>query len=318
MIKAIETRYKGYRFRSRLEARWAVFFDALGLEWEYEPEGFDLGDAGWYLPDFRVTLKNGAYYYVEIKRKDAVKLRSKSTRVYLAGKIGFKGEGGGSNGDGGVTDTWRHLLMDRRFRGNKYLFTAYNFTGSFENPCYVDKTSDEFRFGYTYCGPFYDDNHGCYIAHERAQSNIKSSQVVFAWIDSEDAYGTFAEIGYAAAIGKTIVIGYSKNMPVKDMWFLSEFAEKSGVFDGPETAWEELMSEFEPSDEEKKINAVSGHGANSSILFMGDPLDCDGVQYRNNQIREWHPSVFANIAQVSYDFAAKKARAARFEHGETP
>ena len=32
-IKAIETSYKGYLFRSRLEARWAVFFDALGLVW---------------------------------------------------------------------------------------------------------------------------------------------------------------------------------------------------------------------------------------------------------------------------------------------
>jgi hypothetical protein len=51
-IKPIETRYKGYRFRSRLEARWAVFFDALGVKWEYEPEGYDLGEAGWYLPDF--------------------------------------------------------------------------------------------------------------------------------------------------------------------------------------------------------------------------------------------------------------------------
>lgn len=28
-VKAIDTVYKGYRFRSRLEARWAVFFDAL-------------------------------------------------------------------------------------------------------------------------------------------------------------------------------------------------------------------------------------------------------------------------------------------------
>ena len=52
MIKAIETRYKGYRFRSRLEARWAVFFDAMGVKWEYEKEGYDLGEAGWYLPDF--------------------------------------------------------------------------------------------------------------------------------------------------------------------------------------------------------------------------------------------------------------------------
>lgn len=51
-IKPIETRYKGYRFRSRTEARWAVFFDTLGIKWEYEKEGYDLGAAGWYLPDF--------------------------------------------------------------------------------------------------------------------------------------------------------------------------------------------------------------------------------------------------------------------------
>lgn len=51
-LKPIKTQYKGYRFRSRLEARWAVFFDALGVRWEYEKEGFDLGEAGYYLPDF--------------------------------------------------------------------------------------------------------------------------------------------------------------------------------------------------------------------------------------------------------------------------
>ena len=33
-IKPIETIYNGYRFRSRLEARWAVLFDALGVEME--------------------------------------------------------------------------------------------------------------------------------------------------------------------------------------------------------------------------------------------------------------------------------------------
>ena len=53
-IKPIETYYNGYRFRSRLEARWAVFFDALGVKYEYEPEGFDLGDGLYYLPDFKV------------------------------------------------------------------------------------------------------------------------------------------------------------------------------------------------------------------------------------------------------------------------
>lgn len=63
-MKAIETKYKGYRFRSRLEARWAVFFDALGLKWEYEPEGYDLGDQGWYLPDFYLPEFN---CWIEIK-----------------------------------------------------------------------------------------------------------------------------------------------------------------------------------------------------------------------------------------------------------
>ena len=38
----IEPTYRGYRFRSRIEARWAVFFENLGIKWTYEPEGFSL------------------------------------------------------------------------------------------------------------------------------------------------------------------------------------------------------------------------------------------------------------------------------------
>ena len=51
-MKVIQTKYKGYYFRSRLEARWAVYFDAIGLEWEYEKEGFEFKDGTRYLPDF--------------------------------------------------------------------------------------------------------------------------------------------------------------------------------------------------------------------------------------------------------------------------
>lgn len=64
--QAIPTRYAGYHFRSRLEARWAVFFDALGWEWEYEPEGFDL-PSGRYLPDFRVDFSSYSLMWVEVK-----------------------------------------------------------------------------------------------------------------------------------------------------------------------------------------------------------------------------------------------------------
>lgn len=50
-IAAIETTYAGCRFRSRLEARWAVFFDSFGIPWMYEPEGYVI-DGRLYLPDF--------------------------------------------------------------------------------------------------------------------------------------------------------------------------------------------------------------------------------------------------------------------------
>lgn len=69
MIKAIETSYKGYKFRRRLEARYAVMFDALGVKWEYEPEGFELGDGYRYLPDFKITRLNEkrTQIWVEVK-----------------------------------------------------------------------------------------------------------------------------------------------------------------------------------------------------------------------------------------------------------
>jgi hypothetical protein len=51
MIGAIETRYAGHLFRSRLEARWAVCFDAMDIKWQYEPQGFQFDDS-FYLPDF--------------------------------------------------------------------------------------------------------------------------------------------------------------------------------------------------------------------------------------------------------------------------
>lgn len=63
MIKAIETRYNGYHFRSRLEARWAVFFDALAIPYEYEKEGFDLNGVR-YLPDFWLPEQQ---CFVEVK-----------------------------------------------------------------------------------------------------------------------------------------------------------------------------------------------------------------------------------------------------------
>jgi hypothetical protein len=83
-IKAIETHYRGHRFRSRLEARWAVYFDALGLIWNYEQEGYDLGRAGRYLPDFFLPDLGGGTWAevkpdgVDYRHPDAVKWQALS------------------------------------------------------------------------------------------------------------------------------------------------------------------------------------------------------------------------------------------------
>lgn len=54
MKGVLETRYGGLRYRSRTEARWAVFFDMVGIRHHYEPEGFELR-VGYYRPDFWLT-----------------------------------------------------------------------------------------------------------------------------------------------------------------------------------------------------------------------------------------------------------------------
>ena len=47
-----ESIYDGVVYRSQTEARWAVFFDVLGVEHKYEPERIKLSSGETYLPDF--------------------------------------------------------------------------------------------------------------------------------------------------------------------------------------------------------------------------------------------------------------------------
>jgi hypothetical protein len=105
-VKAIETEWHGHRFRSRLEARWAIFFECLAIDWEYENEGFELDDGTRYLPDFllhgfygRRGDKNGDLY-VEVKgnvanisHEDAHKIQefSKNAPIYVVGDIPYAG-----------------------------------------------------------------------------------------------------------------------------------------------------------------------------------------------------------------------------------
>jgi hypothetical protein len=55
--------YRGIRMRSDYEVRVARSFDRLGIQWQYEPKRFDLGDRT-YAPDFYLPGEN---MWVEVK-----------------------------------------------------------------------------------------------------------------------------------------------------------------------------------------------------------------------------------------------------------
>lgn len=63
MLKTKQVTYRGFRFRSTLEGRWAYFLDLLGVPWEYEKEAYDL-DGLTYIPDFWLPTYRA---WVEIK-----------------------------------------------------------------------------------------------------------------------------------------------------------------------------------------------------------------------------------------------------------
>jgi hypothetical protein len=81
ILKSIPTTYNGIRFRSRLEARWAYFFDLIGWKWEYEP--YDLN--GW-LPDF--VIHGNEDILVEVKPIDDIDEFPKSDFKKIMSAIG--------------------------------------------------------------------------------------------------------------------------------------------------------------------------------------------------------------------------------------
>lgn len=112
--KALETHYAGYRFRSRLEARWAVFFDTAGIAWEYERQGFRLSDGTCYLPDFWlpaigiwIEVKGVVPTQAERMKAILLSLQDRHDTVVVVGLPGQHEElryGNGGNTDHAIPD----------------------------------------------------------------------------------------------------------------------------------------------------------------------------------------------------------------------
>ncbi len=95
-IEAIKTTYKSIEYKSRLEARTAVFFDCLRLDFEYEPEVFEFSNGLWYkpdfyLPEFKMWIEiKGPDLYEEayLKAKELCKLTNQFVQVWC-GNLGY-------------------------------------------------------------------------------------------------------------------------------------------------------------------------------------------------------------------------------------
>lgn len=153
-------------------------------------------------------------------------------KLYLAGKITKNG--------------WRNkIVKNLREETAKYcqnLTNAKNMDKSF--PVLEKAIFDRFH----YTGPFFMGcDHGCFhgknthgfglntkgCSHELeilpnevfnlCKDAIRRCDIFFAWIDSDDSYGTFVEIGLAKAMCRYVIIGFSKYDLEK--WFVYESAD---------------------------------------------------------------------------------------------
>lgn len=351
-IKPIETAYKGYRFRSRLEARWAVFFESLGIRWSYETQGFQLPDGSAYLPDFYLPDQDT---YVEIKPEIDYKRRN----VYMAGKFSGKPH---CNGRG----NWRELIIPE--------FSSY----SWESPFYYNRI----RGYHHYVGPYYAGRlsshsshiakctHGCDVNYYSDYKSSDGSTVYypcdiessydkkfiqdncleaiylcntfFVWIDSLDCFGTLAEIGYAKALEKDIFIGISEDLEIpitpignnkkphnyddqSDLWFIEGMAKSVIRAKSPRQAYDAVLVNL-PTPFKKIVQIPNG------LLIAGNPYPGEYVAY-SSDLENSGPLYFSSRwnsqdyslgpdSRVGTEYdkkviqALNKARAARFEFGE--
>ena len=308
-IKAIQTVYKGYKFRSRLEARWAIFFDALGIDWGYEVEGYELSDGTWYLPDFVIDGK----FTIEIKPMP--KFFRKKETVYMAGTM--------KTGEG-----WRGIgVTDRRSRdGTGYQDCAmYFYGGPFSLSCDHGCAHGAAHMAFD-CGTVFNEESRKHCL-ESCFSQISKSDVFAIYIDRADLYGSLVELGYAKALGKAIWFGISPDVisllskdahfmtersehgiSEHELWFAQECADY--VYIGEKEFARKNFDEFIMTRLTKEQQQAAMIGSDHYVIY-GDPVD-----YRVYSTG-FPAAPWANQESLNPS-AAIKARQARFEHGETP
>lgn len=271
-IRAMETHYKGFRFRSRLEARWAMFYDRINLSWEFEPQPLLInGEA--YLPDFLVKDEWGTFYH-EVKSAHEAE-RIKPVKVYLAGKMGHMHNWRGYHYHKNSGESWYHeeAIMD---------CASFTLTGPFAASLFGHGCIGDYEFS-----PHWTDAHSKRII-QQCKWAINACDVFCAHISTSDAYGTLMEIGYAAALKKRISLTIEasivdslqrateshNDVPGKhDLWFAEELSDDSAIVSGFQDA-RRYHAAVINSVTTREYRLISCLGSKTdTIMTFGDPLD---------------------------------------------
>lgn len=86
-----------------------------------------------------------------------------------------------------------------------------------------------------------------YVAADRplvaqmAKDAILGADLVFAWVDCLDCYGTLAEIGLAAAAGAVVVVAGPSSVINGEVWLAAQFADIRIEDTTPKRAWHRLF-----------------------------------------------------------------------------
>jgi len=174
--------------------------------------------------------------------------------IYLAGKI--------------EKECWRHgIVSDLRESFNpsqngewtilvNHIGGEHNYTGPFfiscDHGCYHRQSSHgcgatDDRESFVCNGEYYEQFQSRKNVVSLCLKAIERSDLIFAWIDTNDCYGTMFELSYALAKKKTIVLstphGFSKGN--EDMWFLFSAIDIENTIicaDSPIKAFEKVIN----------------------------------------------------------------------------
>ena len=130
------------------------------------------------------------------------------------------------------------------------------------------------RGGFEFVGPYFEDcwgGHGSNLnpdTHsianpdrrrrviDRLKKAISTTDIVFAWLNDREAYGSLRELGYAAGRVPIVAIAVSYQLRLDDFWFATEQAAAYYVAPTPSRACDYFLSDW-PHIQHNKEAAIT-------------------------------------------------------------